>query len=152
MRPAVLLLSTALLLTGCGGGDGEQEKVAYVEAATGVCEKAAADSAALKRPAAAAEFAPYAEGLVRVAEQAQDELAALEPPAADKEELEAKVLQPFAAVVEEGRAFAAKVRAAGDDQAKLLPLLSELPDSVDVDLEYLRSYGLDVCADVIEQK
>ena len=149
MRRA-LLLSAALLLTACGGGD-DEGKAAFVEQASAVCSKAAADKDALKAPKAAADFAPYADELVKIAEQAQRDLAALEPPADDRAELEERVLQPFGDVVEEGRQFAAKVRAAGDDQAKLLPLLGEVPDSGEVDLEYLRSYGLDTCADVIDQ-
>ena len=144
------LLTPALLLTACGGG--EDEKAAYVKDATAICEQAAKESEALKTPASAAEFSPYADGIVRIAEQAQEDLAALEPPADDREELESKVLDPFADVVEEGRQFAAKVKAAGADQAKLLPLLSEVPDAGDVDLEYLRDYGLDTCADVISQE
>jgi hypothetical protein len=89
---------------------------------------------------------------VRIAKQAQQELAELEPPSDDRADLESKVLEPFADVVEEGEAFAEKVRAAGTDQAKLLPLLSEVPDAGNVDIEYLRSYDLDSCADVISQR
>jgi hypothetical protein len=144
-----LLLTTALLLTACGGGD--DAKAAYVEDASAICDKAAEQSKALKRPTSAVEFSPYADSIVRIAKQAQQALAELEPPADGREDLETKVLDPFAAVVEEGEAFAEKVRAAGQDQAKLLPLLSQVPDAGDVDLEYLRSYGLDTCADVISQ-
>lgn len=148
MRRA-LLLSTALLLTACGGGD--DEKAAFVADAAAVCEKAAADTKALKAPAAPAEFAPYADDIVRIAKQAQADLAKLTPPEADEADLRTKVLEPFADVVVEGEAFAKKVRAAGPDQAKLLPLLGQVPDSGDVDLEYLRDYGLGTCADVISQ-
>ena len=149
MRRA-LLLSGLLLVAACGGGD--DEKAAYVEQASAVCERAAAESKALKAPAAPADFAPYAEELVRIAEQAQADLAELEPPADDRAELEERVLNPFADVVDEGREFAKKVRAAGDDQAKLLPLLGEVPDAGAVDLEYLRDYGLGTCADVISRE
>ena len=145
-----LLLSGLLLVAACGGGD--DEKAAYVEQASAICERAAEEGKALKTPAAPADFAPYAEGLVGVAEKAQAELEELEPPAEDREELEDRVLIPFAGVVDEGRAFAAKVRAAGEDQAKLLPLLSQIPDAGDVDLEYLRDYGLGTCADVINRE
>ena len=149
MRRA-LLLTSALLLTACGGGD--DAKAAFVKDASAICDKAATESEALKTPATAAEFAPYADGIVRIAEQAEQDLSALEPPEDDKADLEAKVLNPFADVVEEGRQFAAKVKAAGTDQAKLLPLLSQVPDAGEVDLEYLRDYGLDSCADVISQE
>ena len=131
MRRA-LLLSTALLLTACGGG--EDEKAAYVKDATAVCEDAAAESEALKTPATPAEFAPYADGIVRIAKQAQADLAKLTPPEEDEADLRTKVLEPFADVVQEGEAFAKKVRAAGEDQAKLLPLLSQVPDAGAVDL------------------
>ena len=149
MRRA-LLLSTALLLTACGGGD--DQKAAFVEDATAVCERAAQQSEELTAPKKPAEFAPYADQLVRIAEQAQQDLETLELPEADREELESRVLEPFADVVAEGQAFAEKVRAAGEDQAKLLPLLSQVPDSGEVDLEYLRDYGLGACADVISQE
>jgi len=149
MRRA-LLLSTALLLTACGGG--EDDKAAFVEAATAVCEKASTDSKALKPPASPAEFAPYAESIVQIAEQVQQDLETLELPEADREDLESRVIEPFADVVAEGQAFAEKVKAAGEDQGKLLPLLNQVPDSGEVDLEYLREYGLETCADVISQE
>jgi hypothetical protein len=145
----VLLLTSALLLAACGGG--EDAKAAYVSDASAVCDEAAAESKALKRPAAPADFAPYADGLVRIAKQAQADLAELTPPEEDEADLRSKVLEPFADVVLEGEAFAKKVRAAGADQAKLLPLLGQVPDAGEVDLEYLRDYGLDSCADVISQ-
>lgn len=144
-----LLLTTALLLPACGGGD--DEKAAFVADATAVCEKAVTDSKALTSPTKPAEFAPYADQLVRIAEQAQQDLQTLELPDADRADLESRVIEPFADVVAQGQAFAAKVRAAGEDQAKLLPLLSQVPDSGDVDLEYLREYGLGVCADAISR-
>lgn len=148
MRRA-LLLSTALLLTACGGGDEDKER--FVREASAVCERAAADTQALKSPAKPAEFAPYADAVVEVAEQAQQDLEALELPEADREDLRTRVLEPFADVVAQGRDFAAQVRAAGEDQAKLLPLLSQVPDAGEVDLEYLREYGLESCADAISR-
>lgn len=147
MRRA-LLLSSVLLLAACGGG--EDEKAAFVEQATAVCTEAAAQEEALVFPTAPAEFAPYAEAVVGIAEQAEAELTALELPEDDADALRTRVLEPFSDVVDEGRAFAADVRAAGDDQAELLPLLGQVPDAGEVDLEYLRSYGLDTCADVID--
>ena len=149
MRRA-LLLSLALLLPACGGGG--DEKAAFVEDAKTICDKAAAETDALTFPKAPVEFAPYADRLVEIAKQAQSELTALEIPDADEKDLQRKVFDPFADVIDEGRRFAAQVRAAGEDQAKLLPLLSQLPDAGDVDLDYLRSYGLGTCADVIERK
>ena len=148
MRRA-LLLSTALLLTGCGG-DGEDQKAVFVEEATAICTDAAEQTEALTFPTSAEEFAPYAEELVGIAEEAQRELSELALPEDDAEELQTRVLDPFADVVEEGRTFAEQVRAAGDDQAALLPLVSQVPDAGEVDLEYLRSYGLSTCADVID--
>ena len=149
MRRA-LLLSGLLLVAACGGGD--DEKAAYVEKANAVCERAAEEGKALEAPSAPADFAPYTDGLVAIAEKAQADLQELEPPADDRAELEDRVLEPFADVVDEGREFAKKVRAAGDDQAKLLPLLSQAPDAGEVDLQYLRDYGLGTCADVISRE
>lgn len=148
MRRA-LLLTSGLLLVACGGGD--DGKAAFVKEATAVCDRAGAETKQLKSPATAAEFAPYADAVVQIAEQAQQDLATLELPEADREELETRVLKPFADVVVEGQQFAEKVRAAGQDQAKLLPLLSEVPDAGEVDLDYLRDYGLKSCADAISQ-
>lgn len=142
----LLLLSMTLLLAGCGGS----EKDAYVEQASAVCERAAEETEALKRPAGTDEFAPYVEQVVQIAARAEAELAALEPPADDRAELEERVLQPFADVVEEGRVFSEKVKAAGNT-SKLLPLLKQVPDAGEVDLEYLRDYGLDTCADAISR-
>lgn len=73
------------------------------------------------------------------------------PPAEDAQALRTKVLGPFAALVEQGRAYAAKVTAAGDG-AKLLPRLAEQPTAEGIDLGYLRSYGLGTRADVIDPK
>ena len=145
------LLSTALLLTACGGG-GDDAKAEYVKDASAVCERASAEFEALKVPTTPAGFAPYADEVVAIAEQAQRDLSELTLPSDDRKDLETKVLEPYADVVEEARQFAKKVRAAGEDQSKLLPLLGQVPDSGEVDLEYLRSYGLDACADVIAQE
>ncbi len=145
-----LLLTTVLLLAACGGGD--DAKATFVADAKAVCERAQADTDTLKSPATPAEFAPYADAVVQIAKQAQEDLSTLELPEADAEDLESKVLEPFGDVVAEGEAFAVKVKAAGDDQAKLLPLLGQVPDAGEVDLEYLRSYGLGTCADAISRK
>ena len=147
MRRA-LLLSGALLLTACGGGDDAKKE--YVDSATKVCKEAAEQRDALTQPTAPADFADYVNDLVTIAEKAQADLQALEPPSEDKDELEKRVLDPFGQLVEEGRQFAEKVEAAGGDQSKLFPLLSQIPDPKKVDLEYLRSYGLDTCADIID--
>ena len=147
MRRA-LLLSTVLLLAACGGGD--DEKAAYVEQANSVCADARAEFEALTVPTTPEGFAPYAEQLVAVVEKAQTELEALTPPADDRQELEDRVLTPFAGLVEDGKQFAEKVRAADGDQAKLLPLLSQRPSADDIDTEFLREYGAETCADAIE--
>lgn len=147
MRRA-LLLSTALLFAGCGGGDPKQE---YIEQASKICERASSERDELTFPAQPADFAPYTDKVVAIAERAQKDLAELEPPEADRADLERRVLEPYAALVQEGKAFAEKVRAAGADQKKLLPLLGQVPNPDDVDLEYLRSYGLGTCADAISR-
>jgi Tfp pilus assembly protein PilP len=142
------LLSTALLLAACGGG--EDEKAAYVDRANAVCEKAQADVKALKQPSTPEAFAPYADELVGLLEEAQTELSALTPPAGDRAELERRVLKPFSALVEQGKDFAGQVRAADGDQSKLLGLLSKRPTAKAIDTEYLREYGIETCADAIE--
>lgn len=147
MRDA-LLLSTVLLLAGCGGGDPKQE---YIEEASEICERASSERDDLTFPAKPADFAPYADEVVAIAERAQEDLAELEPPEEDRAELERRVLEPYASLVQEGKAFAEEVRAAGEDQKKLLPLLGQVPDADEVDLEYLRSYGLGTCADAISR-
>ena len=100
-------------------------------------------------PGRPAGFGPYAEATVAIAEKAQKDLAALTLPEKDRAALQSKVLDPFAAVVVEGKAFVGKVKAAGSDQAQLLPLLSQVPKTDGIDKEYLRSYGLGGCADAI---
>ena len=155
-RRTLLVPALLIALSGCsGGGDtdegpsAEQVKKAYVEQASAVCTKADADFTALPQPATPEAFAPYVEKTVGIAATAQAELSALTPPEPDRAELESRVLSPFAALVADGRAYAQKVRAAGTDQAKLLPLLSQRPTPAGIDLEHLRSYGLGVCADAI---
>jgi hypothetical protein len=144
------LLTSTLLLAGCGG-DEVDPKVAYVEQATGVCDEAQRAFEALATPTTPEGFAPYANDLVGILETAQTELTGLTPPPDDRAELESRVLEPFGEVVEEGKAFAEEVEAAGTDQAKLLALIGQQPSAAGVDTEYLRTYGLPTCADAIEQ-
>jgi len=144
------LLTSALLLAGCGGEEVDP-KVAYVEQATGICDEAQRAFEELPTPTTPQGFAPYANELVGILETAQTELSGLTPPPDDEAELKTKVLDPFADVVKQGQAFAGEVEAAGTDQAKLLGLLSQRPSAAGVDTEYLREYGLPTCADAIEQ-
>jgi Tfp pilus assembly protein PilP len=146
MRRA-LLLSTALLLTACGGG--EDEKQAYVEQASAICEEAVTEFEGLTLPSTPEGFAPYADSVVAVLEKTEAELSALEPPTDDRAELEDKALDPLSRLVEEGKDYAEQVRAAGADQGKLLTLLSQRPSAADIDQEFLRSYGLEPCADAV---
>lgn len=147
MKTPALAVLSLLLLAGCGGND---EKDAYVAEASKVCEVARTDADALTTPTTAAAIKPFVDTSLAIAVRAQAELAALTPPAEDRAELESKVLDPFAELVEQGRAYAAKVDAAGTDGAKLLALIAQQPSAEGIDLEYLRAYGLDACADVIE--
>lgn len=145
----LLLLLPVVVLTACGGGD-RNAKAAYVEQATIVCEQARSDIAALSQPTMATGFGPFVGQSVAIAAKAQQDLAALTPPEPDRAELESKVLDPFAAFVVDGKAFAERVNAAAADQIALLALLSERPTPDDVDLDYLRAYGLEACADAID--
>ena len=148
-----LLLLPLLLLPACGGGDdgGEDVKAAYVADATSVCEGAVEDFEALETPTTPEGFAPYADELVGILEEAHHELASLTPPEADRARLEEKVVDPLEKLVDEGKAYAASVREAGADQAKLLTLLSERPTGESIDVGYLRSYGLSTCAEAVEK-
>jgi hypothetical protein len=153
MRRAPVLgtvLVSVLLLSGCGGEEVDP-KVAYVEQATGICDEAQRAFEALPTPTTPEGFAPYAKELVGILETAETELSGLTPPPDDEAELESKVLEPFADVVEQGKTFAGDVEAAGTDQAKLLGLLAQRPSAAGVDTEFLRTYGLPTCADAIEQ-
>ena len=145
------------MLTACsdGGGDAAAPEVdpkeAYVEAASEVCTSAEEEFAALTPPTATADFAPYVDRTVALAEGVQRDLGALTPPEQDRAELESKVLDPFAELVEQGKAWGAQVVAAGSDQAALLGLLPQRPTSEGIDKEFLRSYGLDSCAEAISR-
>ena len=149
--PLVALPLSVLAACGRGGG-GDEAKGAYVAAAAGVCASAQKDSAALTRPTKPTDLAPAANSTVAIAKRAQEALAALTPPPEDAAELRTRVLDPFAALVTRGQAYAAQVTAAGTDQAKLLPLLGQQPTAQGVDLDFLRSYGLGVCADLLDAR
>jgi len=151
---AVLPLLTALVLGGCTGGaspagGGPDPKPAYVARVSALCDKVKADADALPRPATAEAVAPFADALVAIAGRTSDALATIEPPPADRDELRAKVIDPFAALVADGRAYAAKVRAAGSDSTRLLQLLGERPGTGALDVAFLRSYGLSSCANAL---
>ena len=155
MMPRLLLLPAAVLALGaCGGGDSGGDdaaavKAAYVQKASAVCDTAAKERDALAPPAGTAAFAPYVRSLVGIASKAQSELAALTPPEPDRAALQAKLLDPLKKSVDEGEAFATKVEAAGDDSAKLAGLLGEAPTGAGIDLDYLRTYGLNSCVAAI---
>jgi hypothetical protein len=160
---ALAAVSTALVLalSACGGGgDGDgaaapaeaDPKEAYVEQASEVCSAADEEFTALGgTPTTPEAFGPYVQKTVDIAGRAQTELAALTPPEADRADLEAKVLTPFAELVEQSRAWSEQVTAAGTDQAALLGLLASRPTSAGVDKAYLQDYGLTACADAISR-
>lgn len=150
MRRALLLLLPLLLLPACGGDEGEDLKAEYVSDASAVCDTAVEEFEALTVPTTPEGFAPYADALVGVVEKAHRELAALTPPEEDRSDLEQRALDPLEQLVAEGKAYAEQVRAAGADQAKLLTLLSQRPKADGIDVDYLRSYGLDSCAEAVE--
>jgi hypothetical protein len=149
MRPRLLLPAVVLTLAACGGG--EDARAEYVEQASAICSDAQAQLEAEERPAAVEGFAPYVDRVVEIAEEAEAELRALEPPEDDRAELEEKLLEPLSAQVEEGREYAAKVTAAGTDTSQLLPLLSQVPGTGDIDLAYVEEYGLSACTELIPE-
>lgn len=144
----LLLLPLLLVLPACGGG-ADEEKQAYVQQATAVCDRALEARTGLTPPQTAEDFAPYADAVVVVAKDANTELQALTPPEEDAAELRAKFLQPLDALVVEAESFAQQVRAAGTDQAKLLGLAGQVPTGEAIDREYLSSYGLDSCVQAL---
>ena len=148
LLPGLLLL----VLPACSGGADEVDpREAFVERASAICTEADEEFRALPQPTTPEQFGPFVEQTITIAEQAQADLDELTLPEDDRAELESKVLTPFAALVEDGRQFAEQVAAAGTDQSRLLPLLSQRPTSARIDLEYLASYGLPDCADAISQ-
>ena len=160
MKRALLVLPV-LLLAGCSGDEpdpaaapsaGPDLKAAYVAEATEVCQEAKTKADALVAPATAETFPPFVAQSVALVTGAQSQLAALTPPPADADQLRRKVLDPFKTLAEKATAYGAQVKAAGSDQAKLLPLLTQAPKPDGIDLAYLRQYGLGVCADVIEDR
>ena len=78
-------------------------------------------------------------------------MSALTPPEPDRAALQAKLLDPLKTSVDEGEVFADKVEAAGSDSAKLAGLVAQAPDpaKAGLDLDYLRSYGLNSCVAAI---
>jgi len=149
--PLPVLAVLALGLAACSGGGDEDAKATYVEQASAVCDETSTDFSALTQPTAPAELGPFVDQTLAIAERAQTGLAALTPPEDDRAELDRRVLVPFAALVDEGRAYAADVEAAGINPAALLPLLGQRPSVEGIDLDYLREYGLENCADAISQ-
>lgn len=146
-RRRLLLPLLALALVGCSGGDPKKE---FIDEANGICEDAEDDFANLRQPTSVVELAPFAEKTLVIVQKAQRELAELTPPEQDRAELETRVLNPFAALVTEAEGFVEQVKAAGQDQAQLIALISKRPDPSKIDLAFLRSYGLGTCADAIQ--
>ncbi len=152
----VAALALALALAACSSGGGDEReaepvdpKDAYVTAASEICSSADEDFAALAPPTTPESFGPFVQQTIGIADRAQSQLAALTPPEQDRADLQSKVLTPFAALVSQGKAWSAQVSAAGADQAALLSLLGRRPTSAGIDKQYLRSYGLQTCADAI---
>lgn len=149
--PLPVLAVLALGLTACSGGGEQDAKETYVEQASAVCDEASTDFSGLTQPAAPADLGPFVDQTLAIAERAQTGLAALTPPEDDRAELESRVLDPFATLVDEGRAYAVEVEAAGTNPVALLPLLGQRPSVEGIDLDYLREYGLESCAGAISQ-
>ena len=155
MTPALwLTVPLVLVLSACGGsstgsssGSGSSTKAAYVQQAAQVCRDAGAAKlkAGSSTPSSTAAIAPYVDALVAVAKDAAGKLRALTPPPADQAALASKLLDPLDVQVTEGEAFAAKVRAAGSDDAKVLGLLGNKPGAGKIDVPFLKAYGLDDC-------
>lgn len=144
--PGLLLLPLVLALTACG--DDTDPKAEFVAKAEAICERAKAVRDTTPQPTSIAALETYVATLVDAAVSAQTDLRALELPAADAAELRSKLLDPLAADVEAGKAYQAKVEAAGGDPTRLLGLISSRPKP-SVDTAYARAYGLTTCAEAI---
>ncbi len=149
LLPAVLLVLTVSACGGGGSSASDDVKAAYVTDASTICSDASAEADALGTPSDAAGLVAAVDTLVALGEKAQTDLAALTPPEQDAADLQTKVLTPFSELVTAGKAFAAKVQAAGTDSAALLPLLSQRPTGEGIDVDYLTGYGLKPCADLV---
>ena len=153
MKPVIALscvLALGLALSGCGRSPadaGSAAKAAYVQQAAQVCRDAEAAKlkAGAATPTRTQDIAPYVDALVAVAKDAAARLRAVQPPTADAAALTARLLDPLDAQVTEGQAFAGKVRAAGQDDAKVLGLLANKPGAGKIDVQFLKDYGLDAC-------
>ena len=146
--PGVLVFGLAL--ASCGGSSADAAgaaKSAYVQQAAQVCREAEAAKlkAGAATPTRTQDIAPYVDALVAVAKEAAAKLRAVVPPAADRAALTTRLLDPLDAQVTEGQAFAAKVRAAGTDDAKVLALLADKPGAGKIDVQFVKDYGLDAC-------
>ena len=153
MKPVLAVsavLALGLTVAGCGGSSAapaDPAKVAYIAQATVVCQQAEAakTKAGATTPSKTEDIAPYVDALVAVAGDAAARLRALTPPPADRAALTTRLLDPLDAQVTEGRAYAAKVHAAGTDAAAVLALLAAKPGAGKIDVPFLQAYGLDAC-------
>ena len=156
MRSTLIVLA-AVLLCGCGSGsngdgdsdgDGDGGKSAYIASAEAICSDANRSQEAQAVPTSAGGFAPYVRKVVEIASTASGAVGALQPPAQDSARLREKFLDPLARQVEAGRAYADKVEKAetAGDQAELLRLVGQAPTTPEVDLEFVRQYGMPACA------
>lgn len=154
-RPVLPLLLTALagsaLLAGCGGSDG-LSKSDYVAKAEALCKKANDDIDALTTPSDLTEIGPFLDKLITTADQTTDELVALDPPSDDKADLDGKFLDPLKKQVEQGRTWAADIKAAAtaNDQAKIAQLLGNAPTMAEADLGWMKTYGFKECVETAE--
>ena len=121
-------------------------------AAEAVCTRANQAQGAEAVPTSAGQLADYVAKVVEIASTASREVGALPPPEDDASELRDKFLQPLARQVEAGRAYAdqvARAEAAGD-QSQLLKLVGEAPTAPQVDLDFVRGYGMPACAEAAD--
>lgn len=145
MRRLALVLPLLLALPACGSDD--DGRAAYVEQAEAVCASANEELAALGEPTSIAELPDYTAAVVDLLERTVQEVSALEPPEEDREELTAKVLDPFTDDLVTAEAYAADVRTAAEsgDSPGLLALVQNVPNTT-ADLAFMREYGLTECA------
>ena len=143
-----------LLVAACSGGGGddlEERRNAYLDRAEAVCERTNADIDALGTPAGVEQVPEFADKAVAIVQRTVEELSAVEPPEEDRAEVEQKVLEPLADDVETAEQYAEQVKAAAaaNDQAGLLRLLQESPQTT-ADVAFMRDYGYVECVEAVQ--
>ncbi len=148
---SLALLACVLLLSGCGRSY-DDTKNSYLKSAEQICIQADAQTQALTKPKALADFAPYVRCVVGIATATTSRLEALQPPAKDRADLRKRVIEPLREQTAGAQRFADDVEAATKrhDKAALVRLGDSAPPVTRADLDYMRAYGFQACVDLAD--